>query len=292
MARRSKNSGGADLRRAPDARRYFLSYARADASFALRLAGDLKAAGVDVWVDQLDILPSQRWDRTLETALRGAAGVLVILSPRSVASENVMDEVGFAIDQRKDVIPVLHERCDVPIRLSRFQHVDFTRDYAAALARCKSALLPRATKPEAQPSPDRDWSPALLERAEQELTTYVGPIAKKLVQAAARQARSAAELYHSLALRIPDAADRAAFLKGAPGAEAGAAPSTAAFSRSLLDAIVIELTQYLGPISRFVVEQASREAGDAEDLYARVSSRVADSADRAALLKRLRALPP
>jgi hypothetical protein len=43
--------------------RYFLSYARADGPFALRLAGDLRAAGVELWLDQLDILPSQRWDR-------------------------------------------------------------------------------------------------------------------------------------------------------------------------------------------------------------------------------------
>lgn len=41
-------------------KRYFLSYARADGQFALRLAEDLRAAGVDVWVDQFDNLPSQR----------------------------------------------------------------------------------------------------------------------------------------------------------------------------------------------------------------------------------------
>jgi TIR domain len=303
-------SSGRSVGAVPGARedRYFLSYARADGPFALRLAGDLRAAGVDVWVDQLDILPSQRWDRALEAALRASAGILVILSPRSVASENVMDEVGFAIDQRKDVIPVLHEPCDIPIRISRFQHVDFTRDYAAALERCKSvfgALSPRAKAPQEDPAhaqarPNREWSAELLLRAEQDLMMHVGPIAEKLVQAAARQANNAAELYQSLAGRIPNAAARAAFLKGAPGAadEAGAAPSAThdapaagTFSRSLLDAVILELIRYLGPISRLVVEHASREASDADDLYVRVSNRVADAEDRAALLKRLRALP-
>jgi hypothetical protein len=274
---------------ATSARRYFLSYARADASFALRLAGDLRAAGAAVWVDQLDIRPSERWDRSLEAALRACDGVLVVLSPRSVASENVMDEVGFAIDQRKELIPVLHERCDVPIRISRFQHVDFTRDYAAALERCKSALQPRVeTVPDVAIRADRHLSPELLERAARELTMYVGPIAKRLVQTAAGHASDPAQLYRSLAGRIPDAADRAAFLKGAPSAEV--APAATAFSRPLLDGIIHELTRYLGPISRLVVEQASREAADADDLYMRISSRVADAKDRAVLLKRLREL--
>jgi TIR domain len=294
--------------------RHFLSYARADGPFALHLAGDLRAAGADVWVDQLDIQPSERWDRALEAALRASASVLVILSPRSVASENVMDEVGFAIDQRKEVIPVLHEPCDIPIRLRRFQHIDFTRDYAAALERCKSALgvptsgakAPADDPAHAQTRPNLQWSADFLLRAEQELTTHIGPIAGKLVQAAARQATNAAQLYQSLAERIPDPAHRAAFVKGAPKAAeevraspsaaatvpaaAGAAPAAGTFSRSLLDAVVFELTQYLGPISRLVVEQASREASDAGDLYVRVGSRIADTENRAALLKRLRDL--
>jgi TIR domain len=37
----------------------FLSYARADNEFALKLAQDLRAAGVSLWVDQFDIEPGQ-----------------------------------------------------------------------------------------------------------------------------------------------------------------------------------------------------------------------------------------
>ena len=108
--------------------RYFLSYARADAPFALRLADDLRASGVDLWIDQRDIAPSQRWDRAVEAALRDCVAVVVVLSPRSVASENVLDEIGFTIDSRKDVVPLLYEPCDVPMRISRMQRIDFTGD--------------------------------------------------------------------------------------------------------------------------------------------------------------------
>ena len=50
----------------PPASSAFCSYSRADAAFALRLAEDLKAAGANVWMDQLDIEPGALWDRPVE----------------------------------------------------------------------------------------------------------------------------------------------------------------------------------------------------------------------------------
>src|SRR5262249_61910461 len=67
----------------------FFSYSREDSDFALRLAEDLKAAGASVWLDQLDILPGQRWDRAVEDALANCPRMLVILSPASINSTNV-----------------------------------------------------------------------------------------------------------------------------------------------------------------------------------------------------------
>ena len=57
----------------------FVSYAREDAAFALRLAADLKAHGAHVWIDQLDIRPGRQWDSEVEKALTAAstAGDLV-----------------------------------------------------------------------------------------------------------------------------------------------------------------------------------------------------------------------
>ena len=40
----------------------FFSYSRNDSDFALRLAKDLKSAGANVWIDQLDIKAGQEWD--------------------------------------------------------------------------------------------------------------------------------------------------------------------------------------------------------------------------------------
>lgn len=57
---------------------------------------------------------------------------------------------------------------------------------------------------------------ATLETIRQELTVYVGPIAKVLVKQAAIKAQTLRELCQRLAEHIPTAAERAAFLKRAP----------------------------------------------------------------------------
>ena len=85
----------------------FFSYCREDSDFALRLAGDLKGAGASVWLDQLEIVPGQRWDRAFEDALANCSRMLVILTPASVNSTNVMDEVSFALEEKKTVIPLI-----------------------------------------------------------------------------------------------------------------------------------------------------------------------------------------
>ena len=45
-----------------DLPKVFFSYARADAEFVLKLANDLRSAGISLWIDQLDITPGERWD--------------------------------------------------------------------------------------------------------------------------------------------------------------------------------------------------------------------------------------
>ena len=118
----------------------FLSYAREDAEFVLRLAKDLREGGAGVWMDQLDIAPGQRWDRAVEDALAKCLEVVVILSPAAVESTNVMDEVSLALEDGKTVVPVLHRQCKIPFRLRRLQYVDLSLNYSAGLDRLLETL--------------------------------------------------------------------------------------------------------------------------------------------------------
>jgi hypothetical protein len=118
----------------------FVSYARADSLFAHRLAADLKTNGANVWLDQFDIRPGRQWDREVQQALTTCSEVLVILSPASIQSDHVMNEVRYALDEGIPVIPVLYAECHVPFHLRRLQFIDFRADYEVGLKALLSEL--------------------------------------------------------------------------------------------------------------------------------------------------------
>lgn len=107
----------------------FFSYNRKDSEFALKLAADLTNNGLNIWIDQLNITPGARWDAEIEHSLELCSTQLVILSQTSVDSQNVLDEVSFAIDAGKRIIPIVLENCHIPLRLKRFQYIDFSSNY-------------------------------------------------------------------------------------------------------------------------------------------------------------------
>jgi hypothetical protein len=119
----------------------FISYSRDNSDFAVRLARDLRAAGFDIWLDQLDIRTGARWDDEVEKALVNSTTFLIVLTPESIQSQNVKDEIGYAIDGGKHILPIILKPCNVPFRLRRFQYVDFSnKPYDASLSEIKSLL--------------------------------------------------------------------------------------------------------------------------------------------------------
>ena len=139
----------------------FISYSRKDKEFALKFARELKSTGYLVWLDQLDIPTGARWDDAVERALRECEIFLIILTTASISSENVKDEIGYAIDHGKRIVPVLLEECEIPLRLRRFQYVDFSEmKFGEGIKRAEQLLenflsdqpipVPTKTLPEAQ----------------------------------------------------------------------------------------------------------------------------------------------
>lgn len=112
----------------------FLSYSRKDQAFAAHLARDLRAHGIHLWFDQLDIAPGDDWDEAIQRALHGARAVVFIVSADSVQSDNVLNELTVAVDSKKWVIPVMIAAVAVPLRIARMQRIDFVSNYGAALA--------------------------------------------------------------------------------------------------------------------------------------------------------------
>ena len=139
-------------------RKTFLSYSRVNTDFAKKLAKELKAEGFPVWLDQLDIPLGARWDVELEKALEESEIFMIIMTPDSIASENVRDEIGYAIDTGKRFLPIMLETCNVPLRLRRFQYVDFStksfEDGVESAKRLLRGLIEQDTIPRGKLSDD------------------------------------------------------------------------------------------------------------------------------------------
>jgi len=276
---------------------YFLSYARDDQAVARRFADDLIGAGVNVWVDQYEIRPSQSWDREVEAAVRGCDGMIVLLSPRSAASPNVADEVSVAIETGKDIIPILIAACTIPLRLTRMQFIDATRDYEEAYRRCLAATGEPLTPMQAAQA-HQSLSDEILQEAERRLMAFMGPIAGRLVKAAGLRAATKAELYRDLAQSIPAAAERRSFMAGVsePGPlsfntpdatiqPAAPAHGESAISPNDVQAITTALLRHLGPIAPRLVQREKAHCRSKQDLCARLGEHIPADRDRKAFLR-------
>jgi hypothetical protein len=169
-------------------------------------------------MDQVDIRPSDRWDRSIEAAVRDCTGLVLVLSPNSAASDNVLDEVAVAFEAGKPVIPVLIETCQIPLRLARVHQIDARNDYAAAVAQCRAAMdlgagpePPQAVASKPAPAPARLPAEVTAEVGRL-LIPYLGPIAPFLANEESLGSATATELAERLAARIPSQTDRTKFL--------------------------------------------------------------------------------
>jgi len=126
----------------------FVSYARGDRPFVRDLVARLRESSIDVWVEA-DIPGGSRWDDEVERALKACTKFVVVLSPESVASINVKDEIAEALDRKVPIVPVLLRECDVPFRIKRLQRFDFSaghEDFGGLVAALGEA--PRAAMSE------------------------------------------------------------------------------------------------------------------------------------------------
>ena len=281
---------------------YFLSYSRADETVAMRFATDLRERGIPMWVDQIDIRPSEHWDRAIERAVHECRGLVVILSPRSIESDNVADEISFAIDHKKSVLPVMIERCRLPLRITRMQVIDAIDSYERALEQCVDVLSGESSlRTPAAPAKGVEDAEAIA-MAKARLTDILGPIAGILVDKAAARASTACELYTLLGEHISNPKDREHFVALAgkpaksPRTASGAAPrpnpQQSNVPQAEADRLGAMLTPYLGPISAAVVRRESAEAVSADDLQQRLANLIPNERERAEFLRQIQAASP
>ena len=125
-------------------RHFFISYSRTDTNQKQNIIKQLRARGINLWVDIENLVPgTPAWEREIERAIRSAAGIIVLLSPESNNSEWVRREISFAEQNDKVVFPVLirgDEDDSIPLRLSNHQRVDLRQNYENGLDELAEAL--------------------------------------------------------------------------------------------------------------------------------------------------------
>jgi len=83
----------------------FVCYAHDDRDGVVEQIRWLKSQGFTVWFDEA-IEAGSRWSDDLARAVEGCAAFLYFMSPRSVSSRYCLDEVHFALECGRPIVPV------------------------------------------------------------------------------------------------------------------------------------------------------------------------------------------
>jgi hypothetical protein len=203
----------------------FVSYSRHDSDFVARLVALLEANGHDVWLDATDLRGSDEWRQSIVDAIRAADVVVLVISPRSMASNDVEREITVAAEEQRRILPVVLEHADltgsIRYELAGVQHISFEgQPFDGAASKLLEAL-------QAGPSATTSRTPTE--------TTSPGSVPLRLRSLGGRAASLgmiAAAVLGLLILRL------ALGSGGGPGAAASgqpAQPTTAASSATAVD---------------------------------------------------------
>ena len=101
----------------------FISYSHKDSEYAHALADRLQSLGFSVWIDaRLDY--GSQWPQAIQKYLDSCDAFILIMSPRSFASDWVQSELQRAKRKRKPVFPLLLEGDETWLAVESTQYYD------------------------------------------------------------------------------------------------------------------------------------------------------------------------
>lgn len=144
----------------------FISYNHADREFAGWLAEQLLSHRVAVWYDEWEMRVGDSLRRKVQDGIDTSAYLIIVLSPDSVNSEWVSQELDGALvkeleSKRVFVLPVLHKDCAIPLFLKSKLYADFRNDSEEGLEKVLASIdrteIPGHSR-EQDPSTFTDWT--------------------------------------------------------------------------------------------------------------------------------------
>ena len=108
----------------------FISHSSKDKSFVRPLAQYLEKHGINVWLDEADLIGGDSLLNRLAAAVEEVNILVVVLSQNSAKSNWVTKELSLAMTQEINghhikVVPILKETCKIPPALSDKLYIDF-----------------------------------------------------------------------------------------------------------------------------------------------------------------------
>ena len=85
----------------------FISYSRKDEEFVATIRAILEGNNIPYWIDKEGIFSGENYKEVIVDAIEVAIVVIFVSSANSNSSINVIRELGYAVQQRKTIIPVL-----------------------------------------------------------------------------------------------------------------------------------------------------------------------------------------
>jgi hypothetical protein len=218
----------------------FISYSHVspDQDLASQLAGSLEVNGVTVFVDT-KIRIGEDWVQQIDQQLRSSQYFVVLLSAASIESNMVRREIALAYKLRKakqlTILPVRMDVTqelpyDIGAYLDSIQYVVWNPGESfdpicrkilhAIVDPEKSGMQVAAEAPRAAGTSQHAnvdaFDRAELERVKEQLAVYIGPMARMIVDRAAKKAANWRDLYEALGAEVPTGEERKKFLSHRP----------------------------------------------------------------------------
>jgi len=153
----------------------FASYSHADAETVYPELLRLHALGYRIWYDE-GIPPANQWPAEVAKALVRSSFFVVFISPNSVKSQNVCNEIHLAVRRGKPVLPVYIEETELPedlqLQIGTIQAIRKHRVTDDRFRRLMERSLPATLRTAGPPPPET--TPARVVPAGEIITNSIG----------------------------------------------------------------------------------------------------------------------
>ena len=214
----------------------FICFSSKDEAIARGVVEFLESAGLKCWISFRDVQPGDNYQESIVRAIEAAQAIVFLFSESSNLSGEIRKELSIGGSINVPVFPLrltpIAPTGALRYELATRQYIDIFPDREAALtklvATIKNGIENPALEESVAPAPATPATPRVQQQAREPvvasgskqfeairglLARHIGPIAKVLVEKAAKETGTPEEFCERLAANVNAPPDRAAFVQ-------------------------------------------------------------------------------